>query len=146
MKFNRVVIAVISLAFMFVAMNIKAHEEKEKRHDDGHHEWQVPKEAGEGSNPIPPTLESISRGKDLYQQYCLPCHGAKGRGDGPMAARLTPKPTDLEESADHHSDGNLAWKIETGRPPMPAWKGTLSQDQIWDIVNYMGTLAKGSKK
>ncbi|MFN8545827.1 MAG: c-type cytochrome [Candidatus Binatia bacterium] len=34
-------------------------------------------------------------GATLYQRYCAPCHGVDGRGRGPAAEALTPRPTDL---------------------------------------------------
>lgn len=30
-----------------------------------------------------------------FQTFCVSCHGAGGRGDGPLAASLTPAPSDL---------------------------------------------------
>ena len=37
----------------------------------------------------------VEEGADMYRGYCAPCHGAKGRGDGPVATALKTKPTDL---------------------------------------------------
>ena len=42
--------------------------------------------------------------------------------------------------AGHHPDGDLAWKIANGRGAMPAWKGTLTQTQIWALVTYIRSL------
>ena len=40
----------------------------------------------------PTTPPDVSRVAPLYEQQCAGCHGASGRGDGPLAARLTPRP------------------------------------------------------
>ena len=40
-----------------------------------------------------------NQGADMYRGYCSPCHGAKGVGDGPVAAALKTKPTDLTRLA-----------------------------------------------
>jgi mono/diheme cytochrome c family protein len=42
--------------------------------------------------------------------------------------------------AGHHPPGDLAWKIETGRRAMPAWKGILTKNEIWDLVNFIRAL------
>ncbi|MEO6203251.1 MAG: cytochrome c, partial [Nitrospirales bacterium] len=39
------------------------------------------------------------RGRDLYRIHCLECHGAEGRGDGPRAALLAPRPGNLVSAA-----------------------------------------------
>lgn len=83
---------------------------------------------------------SRARGRKLFQAHCAACHGMHGRGDGPAAAALDPKPTDLAAMANHHSDGDYAWKVANGRGAMPAWKGTLTEKQIWDVVNYIQQL------
>ena len=36
-----------------------------------------------------------SAGQLLYSEYCMPCHGGTGAGDGPLAYVLYPKPRDF---------------------------------------------------
>ena len=106
----------------------------------------APRAAAERRNPVPADRASLERGEKLYRTYCAACHGVSGRGNGPAAATLTPKPSDLREMAGEHPAGDLAWKIANGRGPMPAWKGTLSESQIWDLVNYLKSLNQADKK
>ena len=42
------------------------------------------------------------------------------------------------------TDGELFWKMSTGRPPMPPWQDLLSETARWEIVNYLRTLAPGT--
>ena len=107
--------------------------------DDGH--WMAPPEAARRKNPIPADKASIARGKKIYATNCASCHGVNGNGDGPAGKMLTPKPTDLAAMAPQHAAGDLGWKIENGRGAMPAWKSSLTQNQIWDVVNFLQTLA-----
>ena len=44
---------------------------------------------------IPPILIESLAGRDSFQQYCAPCHGTSGRGDGPVASALRARPADL---------------------------------------------------
>lgn len=105
----------------------------------GHH-WMAPPEAVKRPNPIPADTNSLTRGRKVFQENCANCHGANGRGDGRGAAPLNPRPTNLAAMAGHHSDGDYAWKIANGRGAMPAWKGILSDNQIWDVVNFIQRL------
>lgn len=104
--------------------------------------WMAPEDAAKRKNPVATSAASVARGQKLYAANCASCHGAQGRGDGPAGAALKPKPTDLAAMAGGHTDGDYAWKIAHGRGPMPAWKGVLTENQIWDAVNYIQGLAK----
>lgn len=99
--------------------------------------WHAPAEQAARKNPIPADKASIERGGKFYETHCVSCHGKTGRGDGPEAAGLKPHAADLKHMAGHHTDGDLAWKIAVGRGAMPGWKSVLTQDQIWDVVNFL---------
>jgi mono/diheme cytochrome c family protein len=99
--------------------------------------WSAPKLETERSNPIPRSEASIARGKSIYTELCADCHGNSGIGDGPVAKDLTTQPTNLVMMSGEHKDGDLAWKIKTGKGDMPSWADELSDDEIWDTVNYL---------
>lgn len=110
--------------------------------------WQVPKDAVDMKNPEASDAASIKNGKALYHTYCAPCHGDKGKGDGPASASLNPKPADHTSAmVQAESDGSLYYKISEGHmhTAMPPFKAVLHPDQRWAIVNYMRTLAKKPK-
>lgn len=102
-----------------------------------HRHWAVPPEAARRANPISPSAQSLAQGGRLFKKHCAECHGKSGRGDGPRAKALATAPVDLAFMANHHPDGDLAWKIEHGRSAMPAWGDVLPDDQIWHIVNHI---------
>ncbi|MGE5594965.1 MAG: copper resistance protein CopC [Hyphomicrobiales bacterium] len=94
------------------------------------------------SNPIFPDENSVSIGRQLYQQNCAACHGQTGVP--PEGLDLNPYPLDLTVHVPQHPDGQLYLFIHDGVPgtAMPAWgkEGKLTEDQIWHIVNYLRTL------
>lgn len=90
-------------------------------------------------NPIAPTDESVAAGRMLFQRNCIVCHGVNGRGDGPQAASLNPPPTDFRLHLPLHADPQFFAFIANGYPAsaMPAWRDSLTDDEIWNLVNFM---------
>jgi mono/diheme cytochrome c family protein len=94
-------------------------------------------------NPIPRSVESIARGRQLFAKDCAVCHGAQGRGDGVAAAALPQRPEDLSRIAPPpiFPDGVVAYRIINGVKMMPAFKSTLTENEIWDLLNFIRSLA-----
>jgi mono/diheme cytochrome c family protein len=96
-------------------------------------------------NPVPATAASITAGRALYSKNCRHCHGLRGRGDGPLAPK-DPKPSDLTDARWDHggSDGEIFAVIWNGAPApkseMKPMKGTLTEKNVWEIVNYLRSL------
>lgn len=110
-------------------------------------EWVAPARAAKKKNPVAADEASIGRGKELYAQECLSCHGATGKGDGPGVKDLEKKPEDLSlPKAQDQSDGALFWKISEGRKPMPALGEKWTEQQRWDVVNYTRTFKPKTAK
>jgi mono/diheme cytochrome c family protein len=92
------------------------------------------------------TPDRLSVGKKLYDLNCALCHGQTGIGDGPAGNGLSPKPANIAAftKMPMASDAYLNWTIsEGGMPinsPMPAFKNSLNEQQIWDIIQYIRTL------
>ncbi|MFQ5684763.1 MAG: c-type cytochrome [Candidatus Binatia bacterium] len=106
--------------------------------------WPVPDKAKRRKNPVAATPESVKEGALLYSGNCLVCHGAKGDGNGPQAGKLPRKPADFTDwkKMNDMTDGEIFWKMSTGRDPMPSFVEKLSEEQRWHLVNYLRTLAK----
>jgi mono/diheme cytochrome c family protein len=94
-------------------------------------------------NPIAATTQSVSRGGDLFAIYCTPCHGASGKGDGPVSTKFVP-PADLTnpELQKVRTDGYWESYLSVGGAVMPSYGEALTPDERWAIVNYVRTLAK----
>jgi mono/diheme cytochrome c family protein len=96
------------------------------------------------TNPFLPDEASLKIGQQVFAENCAVCHGEQGRGAGPAAAGLSLKPPDYGTGhLDIHTDGDIFYWIQNGvsqGSPMPAFKDKLTDDQIWNAVNYVRRL------
>jgi len=111
------------------------------------HRAPVPEAYADLSNPIAAEEESINRGGEVYAANCASCHGDGGMGDGPAAQALDPAPAPIAHTSQMLGDDYLFWRINEGGAPfgtaMPAWGETLSENEIWDVINYVRALGRG---
>jgi len=134
----RELVTVIAILLLFLASQKAGAQSKP---------WVIPATASGLKNPIPSDPTTIKEGKTLYTSYCSPCHGDKGKGDGPAAIALNPKPADhTSAKVQNETDGTLFYMISEGRDPMPQLKRTLTENQRWVLVDYIRTLSKTGKK
>lgn len=99
-------------------------------------------------NPIPVDATSVSNGGELFTLDCVICHGAQGKGDGPIAPFIVNPPTDLTSAlARSLSDGALFLTISRGvEGRMPNFNENLNVRERWDVVNYIrGVIQKQSQ-
>ncbi|RMH52851.1 MAG: cytochrome c [Zetaproteobacteria bacterium] len=90
-------------------------------------------------NPIPPTKESIAKGRALFRIYCMPCHGYSGKGDGPVGKIFETQPADLTSDyvKDDLTDGWIWGTITFGSYIMPRYGYDMSPTERWHVVNYI---------
>jgi mono/diheme cytochrome c family protein len=100
----------------------------------------VPAEYAGQTNPY--GAEVAAQGAEVYKVYCASCHGETGLGDGVAGASLIPAPANLAELQSAVADDYLFWRIRAGKSgtAMVAWKGILTDEQIWQVVAYVRTL------
>lgn len=109
-------------------------------------ELRIPKEEREVAalrkNPVPATPASIQKGGELFVIYCTPCHGAKGKGDGPVSTKFVP-PADLSNAdlQKGRTDGYWQSYLSVGGAIMPSYGEALTAEERWHVVNYIRTLA-----
>jgi copper transport protein len=102
-------------------------------------------EAAKLQNPVPASPESIAAGKTLFYRNCANCHGLDG-GGSPGNDLTPPAPSLLGKLKHGSTDGEIFETIRKGVGPafdMAAFgqQGLKDQD-IWNVVNYLRTLAK----
>jgi mono/diheme cytochrome c family protein len=107
--------------------------------------------------PIPPQYQGakplfdltsasvIAQGKTIYDSHCATCHGNSGQGNGPAAAGLNPPPINFTGPYFKSMSPDFRfWRVSEGVPGtgMVAWKGSLTSDQIWQVIAYVTSLSK----
>jgi mono/diheme cytochrome c family protein len=105
--------------------------------------WIAPEAAKNVQNPVKPSPQGLKIAARLFKENCAACHGAAGAGNGPLAKTLVDKPMNFTDAKAMKavSDGELFWKITSGRLPMPSW-AQFSDIQRWELVIYVRTLGK----
>lgn len=100
----------------------------------------VPAEYAGKTNPL--GTDSAAAGAEVFRNNCEVCHGQQGHGDGPAGASLDPAPKNLPELSTTVTDDYLFWRISTGKDgtSIVAWKGVLTEEQIWQVISFIHTL------
>ena len=105
------------------------------------------------ADPLPVTEANLLRGKEVFLERCVGCHGLKGDGKGPGARFLSPPPADFTDKDDaccggDTGPGDFYYRILRG------WTGTamenfgdrLSVNDIWRVVLFVKTIPNGTLK
>lgn len=105
-------------------------------------EWVVPAERKGKLSPFKFEDKTRKEGERLYLINCKSCHGTPGKGD--FQANLVPQPADpATEKIQKNLDGELFYKITTGRGPMPSFKNSLSATDIWNVISFLRSFKEG---
>ncbi len=129
------------LAVAMLAAGVAAHQATVKGNP----------EAANLKNPVPSTAASIEAGKKTYTEFgCGTCHGANAEGG--LSPSITedrglPPPPELNDEKWTHggTDGEIFSTIKNGVGPdyiMGPYDGRIPDDGIWNIVNYLRSVAQ----
>lgn len=134
---NRIIFLVLVGALVLIACGSSAASNSSNSNESP---ASVPEEYAGKTNPF--AVDAASDGAQIFQSNCQMCHGPQGHGDGPAGQSLTPKPKNLAVLQKSVGDDYLFWRISDGKPgtSMVAWKGILTEDQIWRVVSFIRTL------
>jgi mono/diheme cytochrome c family protein len=98
-------------------------------------------------NPLPRDKETLMHGKQLFNVYCIVCHGQYGEGDGLVVAKpgwprpLFARPPTLQsDKIRDYKDGQIFHVMTMGQNLMPSYAEKLDNDERWAIVHYIRVL------
>ena len=102
-------------------------------------------------DPLPVTEQNLYRGKEVFLDRCVGCHGTKGDGKGPGASFLSPPPADFTDKDDaccggDTGPGDFYYRILRGWPgtAMENFGDRLSVNDIWRVVLFVKTIPNGT--
>lgn len=103
--------------------------------------WTAPEEAKAVTNPIAMSTASSEKGKAIFTQYCVSCHGEAGLGDAPAGKAVNA--ANLQEKVPAQTDGEIHWKLLNGKGAMLKISTYgISDEDGWNLINYLRDLTK----
>ena len=85
---------------------------------------------------------SQNLGEEIYIDNCSSCHGDNALGLEKKDTGLLMSTPNLIKRLINHTEGDFFWKIQNGKGQMPLFKDDLSENQIWNVINYIKGLSK----
>lgn len=104
----------------------------------------VDRRAPDAKNPIEPTEANLIVGMKIYQTNCASCHGDIHHPHGMLADALYPRPPQFGEDAADMPENQNFYIIQHGirLSGMPAWKQSLSEQQMWQVTTFLAHMDK----
>jgi mono/diheme cytochrome c family protein len=102
--------------------------------------WRAPHQ----KNPIAPMEANLIRGVRLYKTHCVACHGAPDHPEKNFAQPFYPPAPQFMEEAPDMPENQNCYIIQHGIrwTGMPAWRNTLSSEEIWTVVAFLARMDK----
>jgi hypothetical protein len=104
---------------------------------------ELPEQYAELKTPQPATSRKLPVGENLFTENCAACHGISGKGDGELSTNFSPRPANLTftRKLPIATDTFFFWTISEGGEAfdtaMPGFADTLSEEEIWKIIDYV---------
>lgn len=124
-KYRLIHCLILSVLLVFISAQVFAHE------------WMAPVPDTKVKNPVKFEIKSVTEGEGLFMDNCAACHGKNATGLKPEKTGLQKNTPNLIKRLASHSDGDFFWKIRNGREEMPSFKDSLSEIEIWHLINFV---------
>jgi mono/diheme cytochrome c family protein len=91
-----------------------------------------------------------TKGAQIFNMYCVSCHGPQGLGDGPVGKTLNPPPRNFQEAKFKYGDTPRAhFEVVTngaaskgGSPLMAPWGAVIPEADRWSVIKFVMSLKK----
>lgn len=142
MTFHRILTAIFILLLGVLAL--AAQQKKPQQKEAAPPPYVIPPEAVKAENPVKTSPESLARAKKTWDIDCAMCHGDDGAGKTNLARDMKLVPADFSDpsTVKGRTDGELFYIIQNGKGQMPKEGDRAKVNDMWDLVNYVRSLAK----
>lgn len=107
-------------------------------------DWVVPADRANRLSTFPFNEETRKSGEHIYTVNCMSCHGNPGKSN---SINLIPPPGDpATEKVQKNSDGEMFYKVSTGRGQMPSFRSVLTANDIWNVISYVRSFNSSYKQ
>ena len=123
MNFRKAILPLFILMIL-IGMNLAAQTE-----------WVVPDEYKMKVSPFKFIEDSVKKGETVFIKNCQSCHGNPGKSNW---AKISPDPGDpASKKFQDQTDGEMFFRISSGRTPMPEFRNILSENERWNVISYI---------
>jgi mono/diheme cytochrome c family protein len=135
------IIPFIFLSFLLSCSQINSdskryHEESKPRMRHGI----VPVDTQAAVQLRPVNLEAVNRGREVYLQNCLDCHGIEGKGNGPIATKEGLIVPNLKAVLSEVPHFEFFISFSEWKGTMPGWRNPLTTKEREDLVEYLKSI------
>jgi mono/diheme cytochrome c family protein len=96
-------------------------------------------------NPLSMDKAVFLRGQQVFNTYCIVCHGERGLGDGYIVPKFPRPPTLQSDKVRNWSDGRIYHVITTGQNLMPSYATQILPEDRWAVIRYLRVLQRAEK-
>jgi len=92
------------------------------------------------SNPVPATREVLARGKYIFENNCIVCHGRDGNGNGPIVPKFPNPPSLLSDKIRGFADSQIYHVFVNGQNTMGSYAAQIRDQDRWPLIHYVRVL------
>lgn len=96
------------------------------------------------SNPIPINATTLAKGRQIFDTYCIVCHGPKADGLGYIVPKMTQPPALIAGAPLLFTDGRIFSIITSGQGNMPSYATELDPAERWAVIHYVRVLQRAA--
>jgi mono/diheme cytochrome c family protein len=96
-------------------------------------------------NPLPRTMETLARGRTVYMNTCVVCHGPEGDGKGYIVPPFPTPPTLHSDRVRQWPDGRIFHVITRGQNLMPSYASQILPEDRWAVIHYLRALERSHR-
>ncbi|MGH9414596.1 MAG: c-type cytochrome [Terriglobales bacterium] len=96
------------------------------------------------ANPIPINWQTLSKGRQIFDTYCIVCHGAEATGLGYIVPHMTQPPPLIAGAPLQFSDGRIFTIVSEGLGNMPSYRTELDPAERWTVIHYLRVLQRAA--